>query len=373
MFATVESESIDARHRRAALKPGARGTRGYTLIELIGAMTASSLLLLALASTIGISTSMVEPTDEDGRQSRNRMIVDRVDHDLRYATLVNSTSDYGFAIEREDAIGASHSVNYEVAMGGITRRQDGGAIVPLDTDSAVANHSVDGYSAPTSGAQVRRPRIRDFSIAKTDGGWGSSIDINVPVGARSGDLLMLVVAYRDTLFALPPSNGWYTLDLRYNTDVALVVYWQFMGGATLSTHRISFFSGGDVAAAMLAIEHAGTGSPFVWRGGEVGVSLVGNSSSYPRPLESSSTMNANHLNLQLFASRGAPTPRDSLGVASFNDHVNIVGSPGTGGECSLGIASRTGAMPSIVNSPTVLHQDSVGWVTLGVEVGGANE
>ncbi|WP_419580745.1 prepilin-type N-terminal cleavage/methylation domain-containing protein [Stieleria magnilauensis] len=346
---------------------------GYTLIEMIAAMAAASLLMLGLATSVVISTSLVEPKNEDGDRSRDRVIMDRLQHDLRYATNIDSTSGYGVSIERPDLSNQPQSLQYESYMDGLMRNVSGGASTQLDPLAPTVNHYVDGYTAPTSNLNSLRPRIRDVSTAVTSGGSASSLTIQIPDGARPGDLLLLVVSSRNAFYVNTSPSGWQPLFLAYNAGIVLDVHGQWMSTSTPDTYLLSFFWGGDVVAAVLAIEHANGSWPFGWSGSSFGTSINGSTSTYPRPLENTDTIGERTLNLQFIASTGAPSPQTSLGIASFSECVNEVGSPGTSGECSLGIAFRTGPMPAMAITPHVLHQQSSSWTTIAIEVEGESE
>ncbi|MCA9137836.1 MAG: hypothetical protein KDB00_13785 [Planctomycetales bacterium] len=351
--------------------PGARV--GYTMIELIGAMAASTVLLLALASSVAISTSLVQPTDEDGRQSRDQTIFDRLNHDLRYATAISFDNSYSFNVRRPDLSGGEQTLTYEAYYDGLTRQADGADAIQLDVSTPVISHAVDGYSAPTSFAQETRPRVRSVATAVTGGSPASSMTIDLPEGARSGDLLMLVAVYRNTFYAFPVTSGWHFQTFRFNTNIVLIVYYRIMDSSTPLSHSIVFENGGDVAASVLAIEKANNDAPFLWTGSAAGTSTVGSEDTFPQPLENSGATGVHSLSLQLFGASGSPNSPSSLGAASMCDCVNLVGSRWSGGECSLGVAFRTGPMPTLSNIPHVLHQQSAHWVTIGTEIGGTYE
>ncbi|WP_147866149.1 hypothetical protein [Stieleria maiorica] len=336
-------------------------------------MTGATLLMVSLASTVIISTSLVEPTDEDGRRTRDRVISDRINHDLRYATQIDATGSYSVSVERPDLGNQSQTLVYEAYLNGLTRSVSGGESTQLDPAAPSVNLHVDGYTAPTAGLQTMRPRIRAVSTAVTGGWSSSSLTIDLPDGARPGDLLLLAVVSRNAFFVSASPSGWQDLDYRFNTGILLELYGQWMTASTPGTYTLNYFWGGDLAVAMLAIEHANSSWPFGWAGASSGTSVAGVASTYPRPLENTATIGERTLNLQFIASTRAPTPQTSLGIASFTDCVNRVGSPGTTGECSLGIASRTGPMPSLTTTPHVLHQQSASWVTIAVEVEGDDE
>lgn len=354
-----------------SLSPGVRF--GYTMIEVIAAMAASSLLLLALASSVAISTSLVEPTLQSEGQQRDRMIFDRLSHDLRYANAISSASEYSFTIGRHDLSDVLQTLTYEAYDEGLTRRVDDADAIQLEATTPAISHFVDGYSAPTPFYQVLPPRIRDVSTAETGSNPASSMTIDVPDAALPGDLLILAIAYRNSFYAFPNSSDWDLQSFRFNTDIALVVYWQLMDSSTAAAETLSFNYDGDVTASMLALENANVDSPFLWLGSATGTSTIGNAATFPQPLENTGATGIKSLSLQLFAAAGSPTPQTSLGVASLSDCVNLVGSRWSDGECALGIGFRTGPIPSLSSVPHVLHQQSAHWVTIGIEIGGTNE
>ncbi len=124
---------------------------GFTLIELIVAMAASTVLLSSLAATVVIPTRLLETPPDDRQLWRDRMIADRVASDLRYATNIDDTATYGFQITRPHPTnGTPQTIAYQSYLDGLTRQVDGNAAVSLADDSPTYPFQVDGYTAPTN-------------------------------------------------------------------------------------------------------------------------------------------------------------------------------------------------------------------------------
>lgn len=366
------------RTRRASRysgEPFAYKPTGYTFIELIAAMTASTIMLVALASTIAISTSLVEPTDEDGIGARDRMIADRLSNDLRYATSINTQSGYGIDITRPDLQGASLSLNYETYLDGMVRQVSGAGSVTLDPESPSVSHYVDGYSAPTWNLTQRTPRIISVSSAVTDGGAAATLSVEAPKGSVTGDLLVAVIAYQNSSFLNLSTPNWMPLQSQSNSGVNLLVSSHVVTPLSPPSHVVSFTAGADVAAAILAIEDTLPSSPFGWIGTRIGSAVLGSSSTYPYPFDngtnsSGSATNDASMQLQFFAQNGSPWPTQTLGLASFSDCFSLTGSKGTTNEISLGVVTRVGPMPTLGNRPRTWQSEPGNWVNVAVQVNG---
>ena len=344
---------------------------GYTLLELIGAMTAATVMLLVLGTSISVSTSLVEPTDEDGTLTRDRAIADRLSNDLRYATSIKTQSGYGIEVARPDLQDASINLNYEAYLDGLVRQVSGGGAVTLDPVTPTVTHYVDGYSAPTAAASLHAPRVVGVSSAVTDGTAANTVSIDVPTGAVPGDLLVLVSSYRNSPFLTPSTSGWRSVESQRNVDVVIQVHFRVMSISTPITHSLSVLPGADAAIAMLGIEDAQSGSPFGWTGTGIGSAIMGNSSTYPVPLQNPGAIGASSLQLQFFGQSGSPWPQHTLGIASFADCIQLTGSSGTDGEVSLGVAMRNGAMPALTNSSRVWQAQSGNWVSAAAQIEGS--
>lgn len=344
---------------------------GYTLIELVGAMTAASVMLVALASSVVVSTSLIEPTDIGGTLARDRAIADRLSNDLRYATSINTQSGYGMEITRPDFDGVSTTLNYEAYIDGLIRQVSGGARVELDPLAPGISQYVDGYSAATAAANTLTPRVIGVSHAVTDGTSASSLTVDLPSNSRPGDLLILVTAYRNSFFLTPSSVGWNNLDARSNFGITLRADYLFINATTPLSHLLSVTPGADAAAVLMVVERPRTSMPIAWVGTGTGNAVLGDSSTYPAPLENPGAISANSLQLQFFAAADSPWPQGTLGIAAFTDCVRLVGSPGASGEVSLGIAMRNGPMPSLTNAPSVWQVQSGRWVTIATQIEGA--
>ena len=77
-----------------------RSAAGYTLIEMLAAMTAATLILASLATTVVVSTSLLEIPADDAQAWRDRDIADRIANDMRYSKSIDDTLIDGFLVTK---------------------------------------------------------------------------------------------------------------------------------------------------------------------------------------------------------------------------------------------------------------------------------
>ncbi len=242
-----------------------RGTRnGFTLLELITAMLASTVLVASLAATVLISTSLMKTPPNDQDDWHDREIADRLAGDLRYATGVNEAVGYGFQITKPDSTsGSPETASYESYTDGLTRRVGSGPVMNLDPAAPKHVFSVDGYSAPTYVASDTYVRLRSSSTAATAAAV-PSVEIRVPPGCKPGDLVLLCISAKTPSGANVSSSGWQSLGLVSGGDLRLITMHKTYDATWPSTLTISVTPDSAIAAAMLAIENVDPTSPINW-------------------------------------------------------------------------------------------------------------
>ena len=342
---------------------------GYTLIELIGAMAAASLLMLTLAASVLVSTSLVEPSDADAELQRDRQILDRLGGDLRYATSIDAKNTVGgFKADRASLQNTHQTVVYQSVVDGLTRTADG-TQVQLDASAPTIHHWVDGFTAATAYAAPRYVRPRAFDVSSTNSGGGTSLALDVPSNAENGDLLFLIVAFRQASSVLPSSPGWIEAASIDHDSIELVVFSQQMSAATTTSQVVSFDQVDDATAALVVIEDAGA-TPLTWTGTQEGTTVAGSQSTYASPLENSATIQPTSLNLQVFAAEGSPWLTHTLAMPGFSDLLVSIGSEGSADECMLAVTYRSGAIPSLTHPINAVHFEAVDWVSVSLQVDG---
>ena len=195
---------------------------GFSLLELIVALLASTALVASLAATIVITTELLEVEPDYKAKWHDRTITDRVASDLRYATNIDETYSYGFQITKPDpATGNPQTVTYESYMNGLTRQVDSGPAIVYDSESPSDVFQVDGYSAPTMTATGNVARLRSSSSAASPNAV-SGLDINVPAGCKTGDLLLLCISAKTPATLNISQAGWQTISIQGVSDLRLV-------------------------------------------------------------------------------------------------------------------------------------------------------
>lgn len=343
---------------------------GFTLVELLAVMIASTVLLLSLASTVILSTRLLETPPEDRQQWHDQEIADRLAADLRYATNIDEMQTYGFDVVKPNAVsGNSETVRYEAYIDGLTRQIDNGPVIALDNDAPGHLFAIDGYTAPTYTAPSNAVRVRSSSTASTSSD-ATSLQTNLPPGCKDGDLLIWVVAARTPWFLIVPSD-WQYVDYLYPGDLSMRVMYKFYNSSSPGPVSAVVIPSSGMSSAIVAIENADTSYPIVWSSHATGTASTSSASTQPTPLEP--TSQANHtLNLQVFAAAGDPWYDGGLGIASFTDVVQISGADGssTYGN-TIAISARTGLTPDLSITPRALHLSSGVWAQVGIQVGAA--
>ncbi|MCC9604167.1 hypothetical protein LOC67_26740 [Stieleria sp. JC731] len=344
----------------------------YTLIELVSAVTSATILLLGLATSVGVSIDVLDDASEDVEVGQAKRIEDQLHTDLRYASTFQILGPTTVLIERPDSTGTIESVLYQTGNDQLTRSV-GGNVQVLSSQSPSATNYTDSLNAAELATQSNvRPRIRDFTTAQTTGSADSALTIQVPDGARTGDLLMVVCGFRNTFDVLPLSSGWTRSHYTAGNYIGIATDYSYKEDATPSNLTIGFYPYADVAAVMLAIENPKSNWPFGWAGASYGSSDQSVASTHPAAIENSSTIDTGTLNLNFFAAAGHPFYDSGTRLSGFNDAAVVTGSPWTYGACTLATTFRTGPLPSLEFTPRVQHRYSTDWVTMAVEVEGAN-
>ena len=341
--------------------------RGFSLLELIVALIASTALVASLAATIVITTELLEVEPDYKAKWHDRAIADRVAADLRYATNVDETYSYGFQITKPDpATGNPQTITYESYLNGLTRQVDSGPAVVYDTEAPSDLFQVDGYSAPTMTTSGNVVRLRSSSSVSSPNAV-SGININVPAGCKAGDLLLLCVSAKTPATLNISQAGWQAISIQSISNLRLINLVRSYDPALFGTITLSVTPDSAIAAAMVALENVDLTTPITWSSIAGGYAWSFLPDSHPGPLESTG-FTPGELNVQIFAADGNPWHAATLGIASFTDAARATGGSGAD-ENSVGIAIRTGQTPSLAITPRLWHQSSGNWLQLGTRLG----
>ncbi|QDT13600.1 hypothetical protein [Planctomycetes bacterium K23_9] len=345
--------------------------RAYTLIELIAAMIATTVLLSSLAATIVLSTNMLETPTAQSEAWHDREIADRIVADLRYSHSVDETSLAGFTVTKPSVTtAATESVSYQFGQDGLTRNIDSQSPYVLDQQSPSHTFTVDGFTAPTYIAANTPVRVRSSATAVTTN-WANSISVDLPAGCQDGDVLFMAISARSPNSISISPWGWNLLYFLGSNNLRLIVAYRLHDASQSSTTQINFNSGAATAAVtILAIENASLNNPDNWSSSDSGYAWSFLSGTHPGVLEPSTGTLPQHLNLQIYAADGDPWSLygDTLGVASYADVAQS-----TTGSSSIGIVVRNGTQPNLANPPSAWQRSSGRWLQAGIRLGGPTE
>ncbi|MGB7346806.1 MAG: hypothetical protein WBD20_21470 [Pirellulaceae bacterium] len=340
----------------------------YTLIELLAAMIAASALLASLAGTIVVSTHLLESSPTSHQAWKDREIADRIASDLRFASSVDESPTYGFAVSKPNvSTGTSETANYQLYQNGMTRQIDSATAYVLDDQAPSHAFTVDGYSAPTYVPNTDSVRVRSSSSSVSSGAV-TSITVDYPPGCVNGDFVVMAISARSpNSLTFTPSN-WSLLYFSGNNNLRLVVAYGVYDDSQSSSTQVNFTDGPTTAAvAIIAIENASISSPANWANSGGGYAWNFLTGTHPEPLEPSTGTLPHHLHLQIFAADGEPWSDfgETLGIASYADVVQA-----SAGSNSIGIAARVGSQPVLSTTPRAWQRTSGRWLQAGLRIGG---
>ncbi|MGB0597140.1 MAG: hypothetical protein ACPGLY_10650 [Rubripirellula sp.] len=352
--------------------PTAAPRPGFSLIEVITAMLAATLLMSALAASVVISTNLLETPPSDLQLARDRLIKNRLRSDLRYATSVNEAAGNGFQIERpHPGTGISETINYQADQNGLTRQVGIGPTATLDENPLTETWSVSSYEAPTETAPSHVVRICGTSHASTPVSR-SSLEIAVPHGLKSGDRVLLCLSVITPGLTFPSSTAisepdWKPLKVLRNDNINMGVFHHIYDDKWPATVQISISPASTMAALMIGIENVHPMSPFPWSDSRSGYVVALSPSTHPTYSQSDSIADR-QLNLQIFAAQAKPWDEGRMGMSGFCDVIQATAGTGTASENSIGVVVRNGVAPRLSFAPRLLHQQSGYWLGFATQV-----
>ncbi len=345
---------------------------GFTLVELLAALLASMVLILTLVGTIRMAMLLLQEThlDEEGWKQKNyvRLLTD----DLRYANEFDNSTDYSVEVTRPKlSDGTPVGINYTSFQDGLTRRYGSESTVVHHEDSPSFGHWVDGYTGATaSTTDVDLPSILSASVANSDSAV-SSLAIELPPGVKPGDLMVLCVGTMWGKEFSVSDGSWQTQATQSKLGMRLHVRYATYQSGWSSTLTLSINDGNvaDVSAILITVENPHA-DPMTWTATNTGI--YQGPADAPTVLDST-TIERNHLNLQIFLGSGAPFSSNDLGVASFVDVASTVaGKNSLYTENSLGVVARFGRPIDVTATPTVIYDELGAFVQAAIAIRGVS-
>ena len=354
-------------HSRATWRTRVKQS-GFTLLELITAMLASTVLVASLAATIVISNELMQTPLNDDEVWHDREIADRIANDLRYATGVDPSNVDGFEITKPNAnTGIDETATYVCYMDGLTRQIGSGPIMNLDAEAPGHVHTVDGFTAPTHVSATQYSRLRSSSRASSSD-QVPDLDVAVPSGCKPGDHVILGISAKSPTNMTISGAGWQTLRVVSGGNLRLVAVHRTYDASWSDTIRISVAPDSAIAAAMIAVENVNATLPINWTDESGGYALSFLAGTLPTPIEPP-TISPRDLSVQIFAAELDPWEEGTMGLAGYVDTIQATAAQNDFfSRNSIGIVVRSGDAPDLSFTPRLLHQTSGVWLQAAIRV-----
>lgn len=359
------SQSIKPRHDEG--QRHFRHRRGFTMIELVSSMAGASLLLAGLGVAMLVTNRALEDAaTPDARAETIEAIADRIADDARYATsIVQDDQTITMTIPDRDGDGLNESVAYESSMGGLTRSHSLNPPVTFLATAPSMTLRVDGYTSPTEIIPPAPVQLLGWAqAATTSRTW--ALNVEMPSGTRSGDLLVLVTA-GDSAYVAPFSGGWSAEEYREGKDLYVAVFTRTATTTEITSQTI--YSAGFTHNSIAAAVHCFSGEG---RGGfddniltSSGHARPTSGAEMPLPLERAGVPE-HAMNLQIFALEDGPLASVSSGLAGFSDVSMTVASHDSSNKLTLVTAVRNGKLTSPVASTLGLASNAR-WVQIATQ------
>ncbi|MEM1070901.1 MAG: hypothetical protein AAGI63_18490 [Planctomycetota bacterium] len=341
--------------------------RAFSLIEMIVATLAATVLMTALAASMVISIDLLESPPTEPESIQVRMIEDRLRNDLRFATRVNASRDGTFEIQRSHpTTGLAESIVYQSSVDGFTRQADAGPVVTLDEESPKETWGVDSSTISEELASTNAARVCATSRAETSGS-ADELEIDVPDTLKPGDHVFLCLSAKTPDLVSIDHAGWQTVQSRATSSLRLSVFHRSYDNSWPESLKVSATPASAMAVALIAVENVNTVAPIAWSnaGGGYAFSILW--TTHPSYSESGTVTNS-QLNLQIYAAEDDPWTRGLMGMSGFSDLVHTTAASGFSSENSIGVVVRNGPAPDLSFTPRLLHQDSGYWIRIAVQV-----
>tara|TARA_R110002049_G_scaffold4601_5_gene32071 strand:- start:109446 stop:110498 length:1053 start_codon:yes stop_codon:yes gene_type:complete len=340
----------------------------YSLIELVAALIASTVLIIGLASTISISTQLLESPLDDAAEWHEHEIADRLAGDLRYARTVQNNWGSGFQITRPDPTsGNDEPVAYQADSAGLTRQVSGIPTAVLDPETPNIHFSVDGYTAPTALPLDETVRVRSHTTAAS-GSQVSSLTINTPPGCKPNDLLLLCISGKTPNYVAVSNGGWQTVQSTSISNLRLTVLYRSYDASYPTSTTLTPTNSSALSAVLLAIEGADQYSPINWSGIDSGYTVPIIPTTGPDLVESA-VITEKQLNVQIYSAEGHPWLDNTIGLASFVDIGQAESASGSySSHNSIAVSVRNGHSPSLSFTPRPYFSSFAYWLNVGVHL-----
>lgn len=349
--------------------PRHRSRVGFSLIELVTAMLASTVIVLALGSTIALSGKMLESSPEAISISHDRELEDRMAADLRFATGIQELAGRGFVLSRPSPIdGTQQTIRYESVAAGWARQADLNSAFILDPDAPVLSFASErSPAAQVSATQPTIARIQSTSIATTDT-QVTQLDIDVPDGCLTGDLIIVAVTAKTPTDLSIGDSGWHTIQSPESGTLRFYSGYKRFNATWGKKLTITASPAATIAAVAVAIQNSQSWSPVASSNGSAGFGQFALPQTFPQALPTL-LLRPPQLVLQFVGADSDPWPDDTLGMAGYVDLVHATAARGQVlTSHTIAVAVRNGGSLGFASQPQASFQSSGFWLQAAIAI-----
>ncbi len=340
--------------------------KALTLIELVAAMAASTLLLVALASTVVVATKLIEAPKADAEKIETSEVIGLIGTDLRFADSVAQPQANRIEITRTNLAGNStEAIVYETGVAGLSRSvndSDPISILPDATSMTWTPEIETGVSNRTA------PKIVGFTKAASTSNT-SLLTVDVPAGLVPGDLILVAACCRGKRTLSCDGMTWTTQSNYCPSDIRCLVTTAPFTSTTPSQFNVIASRDCRLLAIAIGITGQAPTTPVAAVSNHTGstFNIFAPSRATPASIPG---IKRSDISLQVFALSGSPLEDYGLGLATFNDVTQCTSHSALfQPSVSLGVAWRYGPLPPQLVAPRV---DSSGttWTTSALQLVG---
>jgi hypothetical protein len=223
--------------------------RGYTLIELIVAMGSATVLVGGMASTVMISTRVLQRDATAGADAnRGGLVLSQIASDLRQAMRFTERTATAITFLVPDRTGDSVAETIRYSWSGTVGQP---LIYQFNSDAALAiatdvrQFNLDAVTRSIVADAVLPPPAPVVFETFTEGKAATnvtSLDIAAPGGTNNGKLLIAAVAVDGAAGpTLTAPAGWNLLSaVNGGGQVGMAVWWKFAGATEPATYTFSW-------------------------------------------------------------------------------------------------------------------------------------
>ena len=247
--------------------------QGFSSIELTTSLVSAAVLTMGLVSAVVVSGTALRIGPDEARDALTLGTPLAMWHeDVSDATQVTYSSDaITVSVHDRDSDSVEETVLYQIDSDQLLRSENAGPTTVIASGLGNATFSTDLENHVVGGPYYTEPGRVVLQSSRTArlGVPATSIDIALPPGVRSGELVLLSVAVdgNEQDNASVSETGWTLVEkVARSSDVSLVVWSRMIDGTEAATQTITWTASRSAVAS--AIRLSGVSSAPIFSSGD---------------------------------------------------------------------------------------------------------